>query len=76
MVRAAVLGLMTTAVVAFGVGMSTPADARVNVYFGFGNGIYYGHHVHHCGWRNVYVKVWSHKKHKWVKHWVTKRVCW
>lgn len=77
MLRGIVLGLMTAAAVAFGAGLSSPAEARV--YISFNNGYHHGHYIpffHHCAWRNVYVKVWNKKKHKWMRRWVTKRVCW
>jgi hypothetical protein len=49
-------------------------------YYG---GPYYGsrYHRHHygyyqgCGWKKVYVKKWSHKRHKWVKVRTSRRVC-
>jgi hypothetical protein len=72
MLRKTVLSLVAGLGVMFGSSALSPADARI--YISIGN--VYGFHHHHCGWRQVYVKVWSQKKHHWVRRWVNKRVCW
>ncbi len=53
-------------------GASQPAQAHVFIRFGLGGGYYH----HHCGFRNVRVKVWSPRFHRFVWRWQTRRVCW
>ena len=57
---------------------SQPAQARVFIGFGFGPGFYHHHHrpFYDCSYRSVKVKVWSHRLHRFVWRWRTKRICW
>ncbi len=58
------------------VGASQPADARVVIGFGFGDGYYHHHWRPHCYFKNVRVKVWSQRLHRYVWRWQTRRFCW
>jgi hypothetical protein len=60
-------------------GSSEPAQARV--FIGFGNGPgFYGYHrrpnFYNCSYKQVKVRVWSNRLHKFVWRWRTKRFCW
>jgi hypothetical protein len=55
-------------------GASQPAQAKVFIGFGFGPG--YHHFHHHCHWRNVKVKVWSPRLHRFVWRWKMREFCW
>jgi hypothetical protein len=76
--RKLLLALATCGIIA--AAASQPAEARVFIGFGFGPSYgYYPHHHfygNHCYFKNVRVKVWRPKLHKYVWVWKTRRFCW
>jgi hypothetical protein len=78
MLRKSLFALIAAATLSLGMGASAPANAKVFISLGFGHPYYHHYHgyYHGCGWKKAYVKVWSHKKHKWVKVRTSRRVCW
>ncbi len=77
MVRKSILGLVAAATIAFGMAAAvSPASAKVYISLGFGHPYYYHGYRHHCGTRFVNVKVWSHRRHKWVRVRQAQRYCW
>jgi hypothetical protein len=87
MFRKSLLTVIAATTLSLGLGASsTPADAKVFISLGFGSPYYYGDpyyyggpyyygYYHGCTYKRVKVKVWSHKKHRYVNVRSTRRVC-